>query len=206
MEYDKNKYKVISWTNWRILNWIINPGLAVNELILGQRIPRVLFIEKKTNEEKSNNLFVSCSHCSTIHREEIWSDHNALKNWFGLYCPSCGKTIPCIRNFISLAFIVLTAPLWIWFVKKWKQKWMAKQPERYNNINFSKVTEVNGLWLKVGFSWAGLMYILSIFINPLITGEEINKWLIIIGIPVWTLGGFCLTYVLQNLNWQIKTA
>ena len=41
MEFDKEKYKVYTWKNWMMLHWILNPGLAINELILGQRVPKV---------------------------------------------------------------------------------------------------------------------------------------------------------------------
>ena len=48
MEFDKEKYKVYTWKNWMMLHWILNPGLAINELILGQRVPKVS-LEDKTN-------------------------------------------------------------------------------------------------------------------------------------------------------------
>jgi hypothetical protein len=35
MNYDKKKYKIWDWKSPVILHWIINPGLVINELILG---------------------------------------------------------------------------------------------------------------------------------------------------------------------------
>jgi hypothetical protein len=50
MEYDKNKYKVYTWKNWIYLHYIINPGLAFNELVLGMRIAKIGLVEKNTDE------------------------------------------------------------------------------------------------------------------------------------------------------------
>ena len=50
MEFNKDKYKIYTWRNWMMLQWILNPGLAVNELVLGQRIPEIS-LEDKTFEK-----------------------------------------------------------------------------------------------------------------------------------------------------------
>ncbi len=47
MKYDKKKYKIWNWKSPVILHWIINPGLVINELILGQTIPKVMLIERE---------------------------------------------------------------------------------------------------------------------------------------------------------------
>jgi hypothetical protein len=46
MKIDETKYKIWTWKNPLMLHWIINPGLAINELILGQRIPKITLVEK----------------------------------------------------------------------------------------------------------------------------------------------------------------
>lgn len=59
MEYDKTKYKIWTWNNPVMLHWIINPGLAINELLLGQRVPKTMLIEKdslKSLQEKRKYL------------------------------------------------------------------------------------------------------------------------------------------------------
>ena len=47
-EFDKDQYKVWNWKSFSFFHWIINPGVAVNELILGQRVPKVMLIDKKS--------------------------------------------------------------------------------------------------------------------------------------------------------------
>ncbi len=49
MEFDKEKYKVWKLPHPMLLHWIINPGLAFNELILGQRIPKITLIDKTSD-------------------------------------------------------------------------------------------------------------------------------------------------------------
>ena len=59
MEYDKTKFKIWTWKNPIMLHWIINPGLVINELLLGQRVPKIMLIEKdstKSLQEKTKIL------------------------------------------------------------------------------------------------------------------------------------------------------
>src|SRR5688500_7376547 len=92
MKYDSSAYKVWSWKHPLMLHWIVNPGLAINELILGQRIPKVTLIEKNSRRPLAEKSFVPCPHCHTIHSGLKWTVQNktAFGNWFGLYCDHCG--------------------------------------------------------------------------------------------------------------------
>ena len=40
MDFDTNKYKVWKLPHPMLIHWVLNPGLAFNELILGQRVPK----------------------------------------------------------------------------------------------------------------------------------------------------------------------
>ena len=120
MNFDKKKYHVWTWKNPLILHWIINPGLAFNELILGQRVPKITVIEKGGIKPLADRSYVPCPHCETLHSSLKWTPQNntAFKNWFGLYCDNCGKIIPCVRNLTSFILLVLTFPIWYWFKDK----------------------------------------------------------------------------------------
>ncbi len=50
MNYDKKKYEIWDWKSPVVLHWIINPGLVINELILGQTIPKIMLIEREGNK------------------------------------------------------------------------------------------------------------------------------------------------------------
>ncbi len=63
MNYDKTKYKIWNWKSPVILHWIINPGLVINELILGQTIPKVMLIEREGNKPFFERSFIPCPHC-----------------------------------------------------------------------------------------------------------------------------------------------
>ena len=82
---------------------MLNPGLAINELILGQRVPKIMLIDQISDKPFMERTYVPCPHCDTYHDGRTWSQQNntAFKNWFGLYCPNCGDIIPCIRNWTS---------------------------------------------------------------------------------------------------------
>ncbi len=201
MEYDKAKYKIWNWKSPVILHWIINPGLVINELILGQTIPKIMLIEREGDKPFYQRTLVPCPHCGTLHNGLKWSAQNktAFKNWYGLYCDNCGKIIPPQRNFISLLILIITFPIWGWFRKSLKENWLKKQPERYKNLNleFPEKKNTTKEWLKFGLSWGLFMYVMMTILFPLIEQEQITTKIILIGIPIWIIGGILLGYTMK---------
>lgn len=205
MEYDKTKFLVMTWKHWQMLHWILNPALIINELILGQRIPKVLLTDQISDKPLMERQFVPCPHCGKVHDARLWSRENGLKNWFGYYCPDCGNTIPCLRNLTSWLLIVLAFPVWIWFVEKWRKSWLKNQPARFENFNIEETTYKDVPWLKMALAWGGGMFVLMSIIFPLIQGKAITLTLILIGIPVWGIGGLIAGYVMKkNMHRQRK--
>ncbi|HNX88933.1 MAG TPA: hypothetical protein PKH58_07620 [Paludibacteraceae bacterium] len=203
MEYDKSKFKIRNWKSAEMLHWIINPGLVFNEIILGQRLPKVMLIEKKSSKTLQEKTKIPCPHCGTLHSGLKWSTkNNAFKNWFGLYCDNCGKTIPCLTNLTTFLLLGLTFPVWIWFKDKWKMTWLKKQPERYQNMDLENVQnpfEEYG-WIKLGLFWGLFMYIFMVLLFPLIDGEGLSTWKVVLGIPIWTIGGIGFGYTMKLIN------
>lgn len=202
MKFDK-KFKVYTWKNWMYLHWIVNPGLAINELILGQRVPKITLIDQNLDKPKYESSFIPCPHCQTIHDARTWSTTNgtAFGNWFGLYCPNCRQVIPCLTNIFTYLILAVTYPIWVWFQKKLKNKWLEKQPERFTNLNFNKQPnpyEGNG-WIKQGLSWGLFMFVTMTFVLPLIQGDKITLSGILIGIPIWTLASIVFGYTMKSL-------
>ena len=206
MKYDKEKYKIWNWKNPMILHWIINPGLVINELILGQTIPKVMLIEREGKKPFYQRSLIPCPHCGTMHNGLKWSSQNktAFKNWFGYYCDNCKEIIPIQRNLISLIILTLTFPIWGWFRKTLKQNWLAKQSDRYKNINLEIPEKKNPTknWLKSGLFFGLFMYISMIIIFPLIKGEEITQRNLLIGLPFWLIGGLGWGYMMKR--WMNK--
>lgn len=193
MNFDPKKYKVYTWKNWINIHWMINPGMAINEVILGQRIPKISLLDITSDEPRMERSYIPCPHCKTIHPTKTWSFQNktAFKNWFGLFCPNCQKTIPCITNIFGFIILAISFPIWGWFRQSLKNNWLAQQPKRYEDLDFEKVPnpyEGNG-WISQGLSWGLIMFVIMTFIYPWFEGNSITMQDILIAIPVWTIGG-----------------
>jgi hypothetical protein len=208
MEYDNTKYKVWTWKNPMMLHWILNPGLAINELILGQRIPKVTLIDKDSTKTLAERTIIPCLHCGTMHSGLKWTPQNntAFRNWFGLYCDNCEKVIPCLTNLMSFILLGLTFPIWFWFRETWRKKWIEVQ-----KVKFSKplnLTQPEFKWWFVGLRFGLFMYIFMTVVFPFIVGEKIIKENLLIGIPVWTIAGLTFGYIMKLISGKrnIKTA
>ena len=201
MEYDKTKYKIWNWKSPVILHWMINPGIVINELILGQTIPKVMLIEREGDKPFFERSLVPCPHCGMLHNGLKWSSQNktAFKNWYGFYCDNCGEIIPPQRNLTSLLILTITFPIWGWFRKSLKENWLKKQPERYKNLNLECTEKKNTTkkWLKFGLLWGLFMFVFSIIVNPLISNVQITQKMILLNILIWSIGGLGFGYIMK---------
>jgi len=202
MEFSTARYKVISWTNWRMLHWIINPGLAINELIIGQRVPKVFVEDMSLDKPRIERTFVPCPHCETIHDSRTWSTRNGTgyRNWFGLYCPHCGGIIPCLTNATSFIILALTYPIWGWFKDSLKRKWLAKQASRFQDLDIESIPDpfAGKGWIREGLSWGLFMFILTAIIFPLVDGTDIRPIRVLLAVPLWVVGGLVFGFVVKG--------
>jgi predicted RNA-binding Zn-ribbon protein involved in translation (DUF1610 family) len=95
---------IIRFSYWHML---LNPGIAFNELILGQRLPAVSYVCKSCQTGMLDRSYIHCPCCDTFHPGRLWSYGNAFGNWLGLNCPTCGSEIPSLLGVTSR---VLTYP------------------------------------------------------------------------------------------------
>lgn len=201
MEFDKSKYKVITSKNWMIIHWMINPGLVINEVILGQRVPKVQLEDLTSKKPRYERSIVPCPHCHTMHDARTWSTINgtAFKNWFGLYCPHCGKIIPCVVNVFSFIIWAVTFPIWGWFRKSLRKRWLEKQPERYKDLNLIDVYNPfdDRNWFKSGMIFGFSMFIIMGIIFPLIARDPITFRSIVANIVTWTIGGLVFGFSMR---------
>src|SRR5205814_1755179 len=87
--------------NPMMLHWVLNPGLAFNELVLGQRIPREMLMCPGCRQS-----FLRCVACRRL--QPMAGALNApVGMWNGLHCPDCGAAIPMLRNLVSGAILGL---------------------------------------------------------------------------------------------------
>lgn len=201
MEYDTKRYKVYTWKNWILLHWIINPGLAVNELIFGQRVPKISLVDRTLDKPKLERSFVPCPHCETLHDGRTWSTQNGtgLKNWFGLYCPKCGGVIPCITNGLSFVILLLTYPIRAPFIAKAKASWLRKQPHRFSDVDPDSVKNPFGRknWVYTGLGWGFLMFFLMEIIFPMLQLEVGGFRSLLSGLVVWSISGLVFGYSMK---------
>ncbi len=202
MKFDKNRYKVYTWKNGMMLHWVLNPGVVINDLILGQKVSKIILEDKTIDKPRIERTFIPCPHCETIHDARTWSLQNGtiLKNWFGLYCKSCGKTIPCMNNGLSLIILAVTFPIWGWFKNSLKAKWLAKQPERYKNIELelSKNPFGKKTWIKTGLGYGAIMFLIMSIGFPYFEDHEITLKSLTVGIVVWTIFGLIFGYTMKS--------
>ena len=203
MEYDKTKFKIWTWKNPVMLHWIINPGLVINELLFGQRVPKIMLIEKDSSKSLQEKTKIPCPYCGTLHSGLKWSTrNNAFKNWFGLYCDNCGGIIPCLTNLTSYILLGLTFPIWYWFKDSFKTKWLEEQKNRFSKPLI--LTQADVKWWNVGLKFGLSMFIMMTLIFPLIMGEGLTQRKILIGIPIWTIGGLGFGYTMKLINGKNK--
>ncbi|MBX2876000.1 MAG: hypothetical protein KTR30_28020 [Saprospiraceae bacterium] len=202
MNFDPKKYKIYTWKSGVMLHWIINPGLAINELILGQRIPKVSLEDKTVDKPRVERSYVPCPHCKTLHDSRTWSTQNGtgFKNWFGLYCPDCGEVIPCLMNAFTFIILAVTFPLWGWFRGILRKVWLDKQAQRFEQLGFESVYNpfAGSGWVKQGLIWAAFMYVLMTLIFPLLTNDPITQKDVLVGVPIWLVGGLIFGYFLKR--------
>ncbi|MFD2551934.1 hypothetical protein ACFSQP_08910 [Bizionia sediminis] len=201
MIYNTEKYKVYTWKHWMILHWILNPGLAINELILGQRVPKISLEDKTSSKPRLERTFVPCPHCHTLHDGRTWTTNNGLafKNWYGLYCPYCQGIIPCVRNVTSLIVLAITFPVWGWYRKKLKAAWLQKQSKRYKKTkpDLKPHTFSNKRWIVSGLLWGLFMFLVMAVALPFFNNQELTPQTLFLSGFIWTLGGLAFGYTMK---------
>jgi hypothetical protein len=197
MSANEAQYKVWTWTHPLMLHWMINPGLAINEVFLGQRVPRKMLIEQNSKKSLAERSFIPCPHCNTLHPGAKWSPQNdtAFGNWFGLYCDHCGDTIPCLSNITSLVLWGISYPFWAPFRKQWKAKWLEKQKQRFAKSMDLVSPTYN--WIQSGIGFGSFLYIMNITVMPLINDVTVTGNLLLTEIPSALIAGLLYGYVMR---------
>lgn len=211
-DFDEEQYYVWNWTHWAFFHWILNPGGAFNELFLGQRVPKVLLVDKQSDKPLMERNCVPCPHCGKIHDARTWSTQNgtAFGHWYGYYCTNCGGIIPCLQNVTSYIILAITYPIRYPFLAAHKRRWMAKQPGRYDSIDITKTEHKKVNWDKVGLLFGGIMFVMMTFVFGAINyiSDDIEGGyfeyvfdvrVLAINLVIWTLAGFGFGRIMKYL-------
>jgi uncharacterized protein (TIGR02996 family) len=108
-------WEAICWDlrNPMMLHWVLNPGLAVNELLLGQRIPKVMWTCRGCMRQ-----FTRCGACRAFLSLQEPPFTRGFAQWFGCRCPQCGGNVPMLRNLTAGVAVtagkLVTGYGWLW--------------------------------------------------------------------------------------------
>ena len=201
-KYDPKRWRVYTSKHWMILHWLINPAMAFNELVLGQRVPKVSLLDLESKTSRFESTVVPCPHCNSMHDGRTWSTQQgtAFWNWYGLFCPNCHNVIPCVRNLLAALLLGLSYPFWIWSNERSRERWMNRQPKRFQSLNFGALSNpYSGRgWIKIGLSYGLFMYLYMTFLSPLLFSEPITLSSALIGVPIWILAGLGFGFFMKK--------
>jgi hypothetical protein len=185
VSYDTEKYKVWKLPNLLLLHWVLNPGIAFNEIILGQRIPAVTLIDKTSNAPLMDRQYIPCPACGEIHSAKLWAKGNAFGHWLGYICPSCKGKIPCLWNVTSLALLVVLAPVWFPLKLIFEKKYLDFEISRFAKQKSDIETPPSKfLWLKMGVLFSFFMFVFFLFQSHADSGMSLEE--------IVMIGAICL--------------
>lgn len=170
MEFDRHRYAVWKLPHPLLLHWVLNPGLAINELLLGQRIPAVSLVDRHVKGPLVERTRVPCRECGSLHDGRLWSGKNAFGHYFGLVCPDCGAKIPSLFNVVTLILLAVGYPLWIGAKLAFERRLLDAQRVRLEEKRGEPSGLVSGkqvsgwrLGLKFGVTMGVFMLVFNLF-------------------------------------------
>lgn len=195
MQYDKDRYEIWTRSHPLIIFWLLLPPLIINELIFGQRQPKVSLIDKKSDKPWMERVYFPCTYCETLNDARLWAKWDAFGNWFGLVCPNCHQIIPCLWNVFSLAILAVTYPLWYFPSKLLRQRWFEKEKERLANALQRPMIQAESInwFLRGTVFFGGFMYMIFDFIPQMwdvIHGEEWDLTMTLVNLFLCLIMGF----------------
>lgn len=196
-DFDREKFRVWALPNLMLLHWVINPGLAFNELVLGQRVPKVTLIDKTIDAPLMERQFIPCPECGGLNDARLWSKSNSFGHWFGFVCPKCNGRIPCLWNITSLIILAITFPLWIWFKKPVEEKWFEKEKGRFDKVLENGLMQARTtLWYKIGIRSGFIFFFL--ILGPKILSGQLTVGGIVFLVAICIAGGFAYALFMKK--------
>lgn len=192
MQYDPKRFTIWTRRHPLILVWVLFPATILNELILGQRIPKVMLTDKESDKPWMERTYVPCPHCETLNDQRLWAKWNGLGHWFGFVCPSCHQIIPCLWNVWSLAVLAMTFPVWYFPARFFRRRWLAYEKKRVAKVLERPLIQLKVVhWLLIGvFGWGGLTWALFEVWAVWYYGREWDLKTMLESLPMWMVAGF----------------
>jgi len=181
-----------------IVHWILNPGLAFNEVVLGQRVPKVQLICKTCEGAVMDRAYVPCPACRSMHWGRIWKRTRAFGNWRGISCTACGAAIPCLWNVFSLLILAVTSPIWMLpYRMHFKGRPLRPMYNLSNGVPPEPAAINRKTWIVMGAAWGGVMWIIMSVLPMLWSAGKVRaSSMLVVELPVWTLGGLTFGFLM----------
>jgi hypothetical protein len=194
MQYDKNRFEIWELPHPLILFWVLFPALIFNELILGQRQPKVSLIDKKSDKPWAERCYIPCPHCETLNDARLWAKWNGFGNWFGFVCPSCHQVIPCLWNIFSLAVLAITLPLWYFPARFFRRRWLEIEKKRLAKVLERPLIQAKSMhWLLmflIVFVSGVSMWVMLVIFEVLWEGREWDLKTMLESLPICIITSF----------------
>ena len=202
MRYDKNRYTIWTVRHPLIWFWVLFPGTILNELILGQRIPKVMLTDKESDKPWMERTYVPCPHCETLNDQRLWAKWNGFGHWFGFVCPSCHEIIPCLWNIFSLAVLAITFPLWYFPARFFRPRWLEIEKKRLAKVLERPLIQAKSIhWLLIGtFILGEFMWLVNEVVPQIwevLNGGEWDWIMMFIGLLIWLATGFAWSLAMR---------
>jgi len=181
MDFDRDRFAVWNWKHPLILHWILNPGLAINELVLGQRYPATVLIDKTSTAPLPERQYVPCSSCGTHNPYGPYSK-TQFGNYAGLVCASCGETLPSVKNVLTWLVLMVTWPIWKPFERRMGPQMRARQLAKLQSYEGDpSASKVQTSGLRMGLMFGGFMGVFFV-LQALVLGQSLGLALMIGGV------------------------
>ncbi len=176
-----------------LIHWLLNPGLVINEILLGQRIPRTSYTCIKCDRDLVLRQYYQCSQCGAFLSATLWARGNALGHWFGLFCPDCGGRIPTLLNVFSCIAVGITVPAWwpLWrLVRRRWIRWERKRAIHQRCSGRSARLPIRRWALWGMLAWGVPMWLaMNLLLPTLSNTRAIDLTEMLIGVAFWLGGG-----------------
>jgi hypothetical protein len=200
-----HNFKVWRLPHPAMLHWVLNPGLVVNELLLGQRVPKVQLFCESCEGALLQRSYIPCPNCKTMNGSGAWRRRDSFWHWLGLVCPNCGKRIPSLWNLFSLVLLAITSPLWYLPYRLYFRDRNAARP--IGNPNRPPVSK--RLWIALAVFWGFFMWLLmsALPVGMRVYRGEPPRWYELwIGLVIWSIGGAAFGYMMQRTLGKMSPA
>lgn len=170
MDYDRDRYDAWTWKHPLLLHWTLNPALAFNELVLGQRIPRLTLIDTQSDARLLQRQYIPCPHCQAMNPASLYSK-TSFGNHAGLVCAECGEEVPTLKNALTWLITFLTWPVWAPIKHRFGTVLLARQRARLLRTASSTATASRPLGLILGGLFGLSMGVISVVTSVLAGGS-----------------------------------